>query len=63
MRRGTKGKFAIRAIDNADDDAQRRLSEGFNSLIVIASPPVAHQLIKFDDFIRIDRQDEFSNLV
>ncbi len=40
------------AIDNHDDDAQRRLSEGFNSLIVIASPKVVQRLMEFHDFIR-----------
>ncbi len=40
------------AIDNYDDEAQRRLSEGFNSLIVIASPKVVKELMDFHNFIR-----------
>ena len=40
------------AIDNFNDEAQKRLSEGFNSLIVIASPNVVKELMEFHDFIR-----------
>jgi hypothetical protein len=40
------------AIDNFDDEAQKRLSEGFNSLIIIASPNVVKELMDFHDFIR-----------
>ncbi len=40
------------AIDNNDDDAQKRLSESFNSLIVIAAPSVVQELMKFHNFIR-----------
>jgi hypothetical protein len=40
------------AIDNFNDEAQKRLSEGFNSLIVIASPDVVQELMEFHNFIR-----------
>ncbi len=40
------------AIDNFSEDAQERLSEGFNSLIIIASPKVVKELMEFHDFIR-----------
>jgi hypothetical protein len=40
------------AIDNYDDEAQKRLSEGFNSLIVIAGPNVVRELMEFHNFIR-----------
>jgi len=43
------------AIDNNDDEAQHRLSESFNSLIVIASPFVVQKLMKYLDLIRSDR--------
>ena len=42
------------AIDNRDVEAQKRLSEGFNSLIVIGSPPVVKKLMQFHDFARIE---------
>ncbi len=40
------------AIDNKDNEAQRRLSEGFNSLIVIGSPAVVKKLMEFHGFAR-----------
>lgn len=40
------------AIANKDESAQRRLSEGFNSLIVIGSPRVVKKLMEFHDFAR-----------
>lgn len=42
------------AIDNYDEEAQERLSEGFNSLIVIASPKVVKKLMEFHNFVRIE---------
>lgn len=42
------------AIDNRDDEPQKRLSEGFNSLIVIGSPAVVKTLMQFHDFVRIE---------
>jgi hypothetical protein len=42
------------AIDNSDYEAQKRLSEGFNSLIVIGSPRVVERLMRFHDFARIE---------
>jgi len=45
------------SIDNFDDDAQRRLSESFNSLIVIAAPKVVHRLMNFHNFVRSDQND------
>ena len=42
------------AVDNRNDEAQKRLSEGFNSLIVIGSPPVVKSLMKFHDFARME---------
>ena len=45
------------AIDNFDNDAQKRLSEGFNSLIVIASPNVVKILMEFHDFIKLSNID------
>ena len=42
------------AIDNKDDEAQKRLSEGFNSLIVIASANVVRKLMDFHDFVRLE---------
>lgn len=44
------------AIDNFNDEAQKRLSEGFNSLIVIASPAVVKKLMEFHNFIRPQNQ-------
>jgi hypothetical protein len=44
--------FSDVAIDNFNDEAQKRLSEGFNSLIIIASPNVVKELMEFHDFIR-----------
>ena len=40
------------AIDNYDNKAQKKLSEGFNSLIVMASPKVVKVLMKFHNFIK-----------
>ncbi|MEW6042377.1 MAG: hypothetical protein AB1633_12735 [Elusimicrobiota bacterium] len=45
--------FSDVAINNSDNEAQKRLSEGFNSLIVIGSPDVVKQLMRFHNFIRI----------
>jgi hypothetical protein len=45
------------AIDNKDDEAQKRLSEGFNSLIVIASANVVKKLMEFHNFVRIENTD------
>jgi hypothetical protein len=42
------------AIDNKDNEAQRRLSEGFNSLIVIGRPAVVKKLMEFHDFVRVE---------
>lgn len=42
------------AIDNRDVAAQKRLSEGFNSLIVIGSPPVVKKLMQFHDFVKTE---------
>lgn len=42
------------AIDNRDDEAQKRLSEGFNSLLLIANAEVVKHLMKFHDFVRIE---------
>ncbi len=41
------------AIDNKDDEAQKRLSEGFNSLIVIANTEVVKKLMDFHNFTSI----------
>lgn len=41
-------------IDNADEDANDRLSEAFNSLIVIGSPPVVKQIMEYHDLVRTD---------
>lgn len=46
------------AIDNFDDDAQKRLSEGFNSLIVISAPKVVQRLMEYHNFVRTDRGGE-----
>ncbi len=35
------------ALDNTDPNAQARLSEGFNSLIVVGSPLVVQKLTKY----------------
>jgi len=45
------------AIDNQDVAAQKRLSEGFNSLIVIGSPPVVKRLMQFHDFARVENTE------
>jgi hypothetical protein len=45
------------AIDNRDVAAQKRLSEGFNSLIVIGSPAVVKKLMQFHDFVRIENTE------
>lgn len=42
------------AIDNYDEEAQKRLSEGFNSLIVIAGPKVVRKLMEFHKFVRTE---------
>ncbi|MFA5411371.1 MAG: hypothetical protein WC321_05895 [Candidatus Omnitrophota bacterium] len=42
------------AIDNKDEVAQKRLSEGFNSLIVIGGANVVEKLMEFHNFIRIE---------
>jgi len=39
------------AIDNEDDDAQRRFAEGFNSLLLIANANVVIKLKEFHSFI------------
>lgn len=41
------------AIDNFNNDAQKRLSEGFNSLIVIAAPKVVCRLMEYYHFLQI----------
>ncbi len=45
------------AIDNKDDGAQRKLSEGFNSLLLIANASVVKKLMEFHDFVRIENID------
>ena len=45
------------AIDNQDVTAQDRLSEGFNSLIVIGSPSVVKKLMQYHNFVRIDNKE------
>ncbi len=42
------------AIDNKDDEAQKRLSEGFNSLLLIANANVVKKLMEFHDFVKIE---------
>ena len=42
------------AIDNKDDDAQKRLSEGFNSLLLMANANAVRKLMDFHDFVRIE---------
>lgn len=42
------------AIDNYDEKALERLSEGFNSLIVIAGPKVVKKLMEFHEFTRAE---------
>lgn len=48
------------AIDNSDDDAQKRLSEGFNSLIVISAPRVVQRLMEYHNFVRTDQDEEIA---
>ena len=45
------------AIDNQDVTAQDRLSEGFNSLIVIGSPSVVKKLMQYHNFVRMDNTE------
>ncbi len=45
------------AIDNFDDDAQKRLSESFNSLIVIAAPKVVQRLMGYHNFVRVENTE------
>ena len=45
------------AIDNSDDEAQKRLSEGFNSLIVVGAPQVVQKLMEFHDFVRRENKE------
>jgi len=44
------------AIDNYNEEAQHRLSEGFNSLIVIAGPKVVKKLMEFHKFVRAENE-------
>lgn len=45
------------AINNDDDEAQKRLSEGFNFLLVTGSPKVVKNLMEFHNFVRKDTSD------
>jgi hypothetical protein len=42
------------AIDNKDDEAQKRLSEGFNSLIIMANANVVRKLMDFHNFVKLE---------
>ena len=42
------------AIDNEDDAAQKRLSEGFNSLLLMANANVVSKLMEFHNFVKIE---------
>jgi len=48
------------AIDNSDDDAQKRLSEGFNSLIVVSAPKVVQRLMEYHNFVRTDQNEDIA---
>ena len=48
-------------ISNKDSEAQRRLSEGFNSLIVIGSPTVVKKLMEFHEFVRAENLQQHRN--
>ncbi|MCK5306830.1 MAG: hypothetical protein KAJ66_06810 [Candidatus Omnitrophica bacterium] len=42
------------AIDNKDDDAQKSLSEGFNSLLLMANANVVSKLMEFHNFVKME---------
>lgn len=44
------------AVNNNDQDAQKKLSEGFNSLIVIGSPEAVFELMRFHNYIRAENK-------
>jgi|GEM_PF-3427887 len=45
------------AIDNSDYDAQKRIAESFNSLIIIAAPKVVYRLMEFHNFIKTENTE------
>ena len=40
------------ALNNKDNEAQKRLSEGFNSLLLFANPNVVEKLMDFHTFVK-----------
>jgi hypothetical protein len=43
--------------ENPEDDAINALSEGFNSLVLVANKKVVKQLMDFHDFVKITNKD------